>query len=1112
MLIWESFFVISSGCPATSRYSSNAYNGPCLSHNTSSLIYVYDQESGVRYLVDTGAVVSVIPPSPWQRLNNSKSRLYAANGTEIPVYGSRKVYLSLNDRLYKFPFLVAKVKYPTIGADFLSCFGLLVDLKNCQLIDSTSNSIVKCYRSHAKSISASFVSPTIGSPYYGLLREFSDLTVQRHASVRPRHNTIHRIITTGAPVHFKARAVPEKFRRKLKDKLIELLESGDIIRSNSPYASPIAIVPKGESDIRLCMDYRALNNQTVKDKWPVPHIKDFTRELAGCRYFSKIDLAKAYHQIPLHPRDQHKAAFICPEGLFQPTTLPFGLTNACGTFCRFIAEVTLGIENIFVFFDDILVASVTEHEHLDILRQLFVRLRQYGLVLNIDKCEFGKSEIEFLGYKVTSEGITPLPSRVSIIQDFPKPVTAKQLRSFLGIVCYYHRFVKSCAEILQPLHRLVSNSRNKQSRIVWDDETTNSFELIKSELASGTLLAHPRHSSPLSLLTDASKIGMGAVFQQHIDGKWQPLGFYSKTFNQAQRKYTTFDRELLAAYSAIRHFHTFLKGRKFQLISDNSALVKALKNPTERFLDRQHNQLDFISQYTDNIRHLSGTLNCVADTLSRLEVNSIGHESYNFPSAIPAKDFKEAQEHDNELSLLLQNRCGHSLDLVAVPFPNLGDIFFDHSQPNRSRPYVPSSIRKRLFHSVHDLSHPGIRGTVDLISSRYVWPNMKRDVACWVRQCHPCQRSKIQRHTRSPIHSIPVPSERFHSINVDILGPLEYSHGFNYILMCIDRFSRWPECIPVKDIRSETIINAFINGWISRYGVPNCIITDRGSQFCSRSWTDLMQFLGIEHRTTLAYKPEQNSLIERFNRTLKSALRSMEDPRNWYAYLGYILLGLRSSLKEDLGMSASEMIYGTPLRLPGQLVDPRISKSTTDPHTYVNGLIRYFMSLRATQTRVQACKEPYVPSQLERCTHVYMRIDRQKKSLEPVYTGPHLVLSRSPKAFTIRLNDAAYEASIDRLKPAYIAMEDQEDELQPIPKLNIGAENHVAPKTSQNKETVATPNNIDVLPTDHTQTADLNQNDQHDHQVRNTSRSGRALRPPNWLKDYHLASVFEMDI
>ena len=374
-------------------------------------MYLCDELYGIHYLVDTGAIVSVIPPSTKGRTSvRTGPALYAANGTSISTYGTRKIHLAFNDKLYYFPFLVADVSHPTIGADFLSHFNLLVDLRNCCLYDPATDSLIHGYGTSMKSIAASFISPETKPPYVKIPNEFSDLTVQHHASRRTRHNTVHRIITTGGPIHHRVRRVPEKFRNQLKEKLRELLESGDIVRSNSPYSSPIMIVPKGESDIRLCVDYRALNNQTVKDKWPVPHIRDFTCDLHGCRVFSKIDLKKAYHQIPLHPRDQHKAAFICSEGLFQPTTLPFGLTNACGTFCRFISEVMMGLQNIFVFFDDILVATVTEEEHLDAIRQLFNRLRHYGLQINIDKCEFGVSEIDFLGYRVTAEGISPLQS------------------------------------------------------------------------------------------------------------------------------------------------------------------------------------------------------------------------------------------------------------------------------------------------------------------------------------------------------------------------------------------------------------------------------------------------------------------------------------------------------------------------------------------------------------------------------------------------------------------------------------------------------------------------------------------------------------------------------
>ena len=267
--------------------------------------------------------------------------------------------------------------------------------------------------------------------------------------------------------------------------------------------------------------------------------------------------------------------------------MPFGLTNACSTFSRFISEVTSGIDNIFVFLDDILIATATEEEHWETLRVLFSRLREFGLVINVNKCEFGVDRVDFLGHSVSPDGIRPLPAKVEVIANYPRPGNTKQLRSFLGLVCYYHRFVKGCATILKPLYDIANQSSNKRQRIVWSESALLAFERIKSELSDNAILSHPVHDADLSLVVDASQVGMGAVLQQKCDGEWTPLGFYSKTLNPTQQTYSAFDRELLGAYSAIKHFHVQLKGRKFQLVTDNDGLVKALQNPTERLVPRQ---------------------------------------------------------------------------------------------------------------------------------------------------------------------------------------------------------------------------------------------------------------------------------------------------------------------------------------------------------------------------------------------------------------------------------------------------------------------------------------------------------------------------------------------
>src|ERR1700759_2310956 len=744
--------------------------------------------------------------------------------------------------------------------------------------------------------------------------------------------------------------IPPKLMPIFNDWIKENLAKGYIRPSKSPYASGFFFVSKKtKGEYRACQDYRDLNEGTVKDKYPLPHVPDLLLKLQGAKYFTKLDLRWGYNNVRIKEGDEKYAAFKTPAGLFEPTVMFFGLCNSPATFQRMMNEHFRDLVDekwIVIYMDDILICAKTKEELEKRTKQVLRRLKEKDLFLKLEKCRFAKTKIEFLGLIISEGQIRMDAAKLAGIKSWPAPTMVKQVHSFLGFCNFYRKFIGHYADITRPL----TNLTRKDIKFEWTDDCQRAMDDLKERFLEEPILNMPDTTKQFVVETDASKWATGGILKQiGDDGLMHPCGYISHTLMTAERNYQIYDRELLAVIRAIKTWKYLLMGAAHPVIIHCDHKNLTFYKKINEVSPRQARWLSLLQEYDLRWEYVPGTKLIQADALSRRpdHVDTDEGNDDEFYVLIPPERIiaRLSREYDDRImetilrstftsiadeikSLTAKDRFASLVkaNLSAGRTP-IKSVLTDWSNQDgviryQNKIYIPedNDLRSSIIKLHHDTPHAGHLGcfkTIKLRKQDYWWPGMNQTVTNWIKGCATCQQMKVNTHPTKPgLKPIKSDATRpFQQVTVDFITALPPSDGYDSIMVVVAHgLTKGVIYTPCnKTIDALSTAQMFIDHVWKRFGLPDIIISDRGPQFGSRVFQEMCKLLKIDHRMSTAYHPQTDGETERVNQEIETYLRIFcaSEPKKWNTYLPMAEFAHNNRAHETSKMSPFQIMYGT---------------------------------------------------------------------------------------------------------------------------------------------------------------------------------------------------------
>lgn len=852
------------------------------------------------------------------------------------------------------------------------------------------------------------------------------------------------------PVVYRPYRLSHPEREKVRGLVDNLLENGIIRDSHSPFASPILLVKKRTGGERLCVDYRGLNKQTIKNKYPLPRVEDQLDNLCGSSYFTSLDMASGYYQIPMKENSIAKTAFITPDGHFEYLRMPFGLVNAPAVFQNLVNQV-LGpsrFTTALPYMDDILVPSVDYDDGFDNLQNVLCLLRKANLTLQLSKCYFFQTHVNYLGHEISKEGIRPGSAKILAVQNFKEPQNVREVRQFLGLTSYFRKFIKNFALIAKPL----TNLTRKDMNFVWGSEQKKAFDELKRKLSERPLLALYDVKAETELHTDACKMGIaGILMQLQQNGKWQPVAYFSRQTTREEQRYHSYELETLAVVQSLKRFRVYLIGKPFRVVTDCNALRTTL---TKRdLLPRVGRWWLTVQEFDFTVVYRPGSKMAHVDALSRnpveqnlsldeIDILNINLNEDDWVLTAQLQDTRIAYLHE----VLSQEPKTREEKDIHEKFQLKNNRVFRKTDEGL-RWVVPKTARRLLTMINHDQKgHFSHEKTLSLMQKTYWFPAMRQYVKRYISTCLGCLYNKEPAGRRPgylhPIEKIGTP---LHTIHIDHLGPFVQSKKKNaYLIVAVDAFTKYVfmKAVPnTKEIHVEKFLNEKI---IAIFGVPKRIICDKGTCYTSKKFREFCERLGIKVVFNATATPRANGQVERYNKTILASLASTSsDEERWDNEVTKVNWGLNVTMNKATGKSPFELLFGyTP-----RSVDDAFLATEIDTDQY---------DTNVATTRADVKERLQENQQREKLRYDRKRCDSKKfregqlvlikkvrtgnevgsKKLLPKYDGPFLVqrilpndrfVVCDPQGATRSRKSYKGIVAIDKLKPYEVVQEDTSD-------------------------------------------------------------------------------------